>query len=368
MTDDPQHHDDAPIEGEAVEEVSPAGGGGTALEKPAPVSTVPAMTPQATAAELGARLQVIEDAMANAMTEGVDYGKVPGTDKPALFKPGAEKLSVLFKLDVQPRSEKTWGPGEHLTVITQATVYDIATGARIGFGEGLCTTREKKYGKRKQDRVCTSCGKPTIKRSKFPPRDEPDAPPGWYCFEKVGGCGTNFDFYDEGIRNQRVGEIENPDLPDTWNTVIKMAGKRARVDAVLNVTGASAIFTQDLDEQEEVGGGDAAAVLHPATEEQRARLNAALNWLLPPTEGEAVWNAIHEHFGGALYGPVVEAVTAPIRARKQIHDDEAATEREAQEGEREEEERRQAAEENESQDPADAKQSKSKTKKGAKKS
>jgi hypothetical protein len=43
-----------------------------------------------------------------------------------------------------------------------------------------------------------------------------------------------------------VGEIENPDLPDTWNAVDKMAKKRGYVDAVLSVTGASAIFTQDI--------------------------------------------------------------------------------------------------------------------------
>lgn len=330
------------IEVTDAEEVQSAG---AAVEVAAPTRpAVPTMTPQATAAELGERLQTIESAMDDQMKEGVDYGKVPGTDKPALFKPGAEKLSVLFKLDVQPRSSKTWGPGDHLTVITQATVFDIASGARIGFGEGLCTSREKKYGLRKQDRRCPICGKGAIKRSKFPPREEPDAPPGWYCYDKVGGCGSNFDdFYDERIHNQPTGEVENPYLPDTWNTVLKMAEKRARVDAVLAVTGASAIFTQDLDEQGDTPGGDAAAELQPATEDQRGVLNTALNWLLPPTEGERVWKEIHEAFGGSLYGPVVAAVVAPIRARKQLQEDEAATEREAKEGAREEEERRQNA-------------------------
>jgi hypothetical protein len=337
-----EHH-----EGEAheVEEVAaPEPGSGTpgaALEPVAAPPAVPTVTPQVTAAELGQRLVVIEETMADAMQEGVDYGKVPGTDKPALFKPGAEKLSVLFRLDVQPRSEKTWGPGDHLTVSTYATVFDIASGARLGFGEGLCTTREKKYGKRKQDRTCPACGAGTIKRSKFLPREEPDAPPGWYCYEKIGGCGSNFDFYDESIRNQPVGEVENPDLPDTWNTVVKMAEKRARVDAVLAVTGASAIFTQDLDEKTDATPG--ALDLAPADEEQMGRLRAALEFLLPPTEAEAAWVRIKEAFGGHLYGPAAEAVIAPIRLRKAIEDDEAATGREAEEGEREEEERRQAA-------------------------
>jgi hypothetical protein len=45
-----------------------------------------------------------------------------------------------------------------------------------------------------------------------------------------------------------AGQVDNPDLPDLWNTVVKMAEKRARVDAVLAVTGASAIFTQDAED------------------------------------------------------------------------------------------------------------------------
>ena len=50
------------------------------------------------------------------------------------------------------------------------------------------------------------------------------------------------------IEGQPAGEIDNPDLPDLWNTVVKMAEKRARVDAVLAVTGASALFTQDMED------------------------------------------------------------------------------------------------------------------------
>jgi hypothetical protein len=58
---------------------------------------------------------------------------------------------------------------------------------------------------------------------------------------------------------QEVGEIENPDLPDLWNTVLKMAEKRARVDAVLAVTGASALFTQDAEDHGDTARDDAPA-------------------------------------------------------------------------------------------------------------
>jgi hypothetical protein len=207
-----------------------------------------AVAPQVQTSDLVERLDAIKQAQAQAMVKDTDYGVIPGTGKPTLLKPGAEKLSVLFQLDVQIINEKIWGPDDHLTVIARATAFHAPTGIRLGYGEGLCTTREKKYGKRKQDRRCPTCGAEAIKKSKFPPRNEPQADPGWYCFVKVGGCGAEFAADAKAITDQPLGEVENPDIPDTWNTVIKMAEKRARVDVVLAVTGASALFTQDVED------------------------------------------------------------------------------------------------------------------------
>ena len=44
---------------------------------------------------------------------------------------------------------------------------------------------------------------------------------------------------------------ENPDIADVYNTVLKMAKKRAHIDAILTATGASDIFTQDYEPNEE---------------------------------------------------------------------------------------------------------------------
>jgi predicted RNA-binding Zn-ribbon protein involved in translation (DUF1610 family) len=232
---------------------------GTLVETPSqmmhPPAVIPptpptlAVVPQVQAEDLVQRLEVIQTAADRAMKDGVDYGKVPGTDKPTLLKPGAEKLGVLFQLDVQIVNEKIWGPGEHLTVIAHATVFHAPTGARLGYGEGACSTREKKYGKRTAKRKCPTCGAEQINRSKYPPRENRSADPGWYCHAKFGGCGAQFDATDPAIVDQKQGEVENPNLADMWNTVLKMAEKRARVDAVLAVTGASAIFTQDVEDQ-----------------------------------------------------------------------------------------------------------------------
>lgn len=213
-------------------------------EQVAALVTVPtpavAVTPAATADDLSARLSVIEEAATSAMKKDVDFGEIPGTNKPTLLKPGAEKLSVLFQLDVQIENEKIFD-GDHLTVISKATAFHAPTGTRLGFGEGMCSTREKKYAKRRAQPSCPECGKQNIRRSK-----QGD---GFYCWRKTDGCGANFPANDQRITSQPEGEIDNPDLPDTWNTVLKMAEKRARVDVVLAVTGASALFTQDVEDQ-----------------------------------------------------------------------------------------------------------------------
>jgi hypothetical protein len=175
------------------------------------------------------------------MVADVDYGVIPGTQKPTLLKPGAEKLSVLFQLDVQLVNEKRWEQDSHLTVISRATAFHAPTGTRLGYGEGVCSTREKKYAKRLAARACPTCSQETIFRSK---KDGE----GWYCWKKKGGCGAQFAADAPAIVGQDAGEKENPDLPDTWNTVVKMAEKRARVDVVLAVTGASALFTQDVED------------------------------------------------------------------------------------------------------------------------
>jgi hypothetical protein len=244
-----------------------------------------AVTPEVPASELVARLDVIRDAMTTAMVRDVDYGVIPGTgSKPTLLKPGAEKLGVLFQLDVQIVNEKTWN-GDHLTVSSLATVYHITTGARVGFGEGMCSTWEKKYARRQQARSCLECGMEAIIKGKQ------EYGGGWVCFKKKGGCGAKFRDDDPGIVSQVVGEIENPDLPDSWNTVLKMSEKRARIDAILAVTGASALFTQDMESAVERGDTQG-----PAREPVRATQRQT--GPLPPTTDSALLLALKDTASG----------------------------------------------------------------------
>jgi hypothetical protein len=52
----------------------------------------------------------------------------------------------------------------------------------------------------------------------------------------------------EWVRYTSEGKVENPDIADVYNTVLKMAKKRSLVDATITATAASDIFTQDVED------------------------------------------------------------------------------------------------------------------------
>jgi hypothetical protein len=71
---------------------------------------------------------------------------------------------------------------------------------------------------------------------------------GWLCWKSKGGCGAKWPDGAPEIEGQQVGDVENPDPYDLENTLVKMAKKRAHIDAALTGTASSDLFTQDLEE------------------------------------------------------------------------------------------------------------------------
>lgn len=186
------------------------------------------------------------------MTEGTDYGKVPGTDKNTLLKPGAEKLSSFFgyaPVFVPERIVEEFGDdGREPLFFYRYRCELYRAGTLVGSGIGSCNSRESKYRYRNGQRVCPECQKAAIARSKYPPRNQSNAEPGWYCNGKGGGCGAQFDATDRRITDQIVGKVPNPDIADLVNTIDKMAQKRALIAAVLIAVNASEFFTQDVED------------------------------------------------------------------------------------------------------------------------
>jgi len=190
-----------------------------------------------------ARKRKICEVMDAVMREGEHYGKIPGCgDKPTLLKPGAEVLAMTFGLAPEFKITHTDLPGGHREYEIVCTLIHAPTGRSLGQGVGLCSTMESKYRWRKGERRCPECGKATIIKGKA------EYGGGWLCFRKKGGCDKKWPDGAQEIEGQSTDRVENPDLADTYNTVLKMAKKRAQVDCTLTATGASDLLTQDLED------------------------------------------------------------------------------------------------------------------------
>lgn len=208
------------------------------------------------------RFNTLVEFVQTAMRPNIDYGVIPGTPKPTLLKPGAEKLTTLFGLTTRFQIvEKTedWIGVAHGEEPFFYYWYrcQLWRGERlIAEADGSCNSREAKYRWRTADRRCPTCQAAAIKRSKYPPRGAPKGTePGWYCFAKAGGCGAEFAADDTAIISQQGGRMPNPDIADQVNTLQKMAQKRALIAAVLIGVNASEFFTQDIEDMQPIGNG-----------------------------------------------------------------------------------------------------------------
>ncbi|MDJ0305109.1 hypothetical protein [Dehalobacter sp.] len=136
------------------------------------------------------RIQMLQSFVKELMVPGVDYGFIPGCPKPTLLKPGAEKLCDIFgfsKLVSITNRIENWEDG-FLSYEVKATLINKRTGLVEAEGIGSCNSKEKKY--------------------------------------------------------------KTQDAYNLSNTVLKMAKKRAIVDAVLSATRSSGMFAQDIEESQ----------------------------------------------------------------------------------------------------------------------
>lgn len=209
-------------------------------------------------AEVKAQVEQIQDLMRSLMTEGEHFGKVPGTDKPTLLQPGAQKIALMFRAHPEYTKERVDLPDGHREWIITCDLLN-RDGSRIGQGFGSCSTMETKYRWRKSYEE-TEVG--DVPKAYWEvSRDDPDCNakrqavlsgihgPGKYKAKK-DATGSWKVFRVEGSGER----VPNTDIADTYNTVLKMATKRALVGAVLQAFAASDIFTQDVEDFDQSGG------------------------------------------------------------------------------------------------------------------
>lgn len=148
------------------------------------IDTVEIQQVQATMNKITQFQQVIQ----KTLHQGHDFGIIPGTDKPTLLKPGAEKILMMMGLRSEFEIVDSTRDFEKGFFQYQVRCKLLRGDMIITEGLGACNTREKKYLKM------------------------------------------------------------DPYTMD--NTVLKMAKKRALVDAALLVASLSDVFTQDLEDMD----------------------------------------------------------------------------------------------------------------------
>ncbi|RYE43931.1 MAG: hypothetical protein EOP24_26135 [Hyphomicrobiales bacterium] len=179
--------------------------------------------------------KTVQEVMKSVMKSNVHYGTIPGAgDKPTLLKSGAEVLCMTFRIADKYVVTDLSAPGSIRYRVTCIAEHQTS-GETLGSGLGECSTDEEKYRWRKA--VCKEefeATAPEMRRVKFG--------------RKQGGHYTV-----EQVRTEPA---------DLANTVLKMACKRAKIAMVLNVTAASDMFSQDLEDL------DAELVRHLAEDER----------------------------------------------------------------------------------------------------
>jgi hypothetical protein len=200
------------------------------------------------------RYAAIRKIKEDLMHPGIHYGHVgltgdPKKDKdkkPALFQPGAQVLAAVFGLEPEETLEaciERWDDPQEVFLYYRFKFNMRANGKVVGTGQGSCNSKEVKYRYRDSSRKCPDCGAEAIKKSKFPSQGTGRLE--WYCYAKIGGCGSKFDESDPAIVDQVVGKRINPDIGELANPILKMAHKRGFIAAVLMATMASEFFAQD---------------------------------------------------------------------------------------------------------------------------
>jgi len=240
--------DEKVIEGEFVEEEMP-------VTQIVPHEESGVLAPAGTIDDLLGRYNLQAEFIKKVLKEGTDYGKIPGSSKDTLLKPGAEKITTLFGLSIKfplelRRTVEDWTGADHggePFFFYEDTCQLWKGDVLIAEATGSCNSWEKKYRYRQPKLKCPACGhEGALNRSKFDDK-------GWYCWDKKGGCGANFPYQTPDILNQDTTPVKSDDVFDQVNTIKKMSQKRALVASTLMAGNVSDYFTQDIEDMPDYG-------------------------------------------------------------------------------------------------------------------
>jgi hypothetical protein len=174
-------------------------------------------------ADLAAERNIIANFVQTAMVKGEDYGVIPGTKLPSLYKAGAEKLCEMYGLfpRIVDKAEQSDPETGHCRYVITVGLFDRASGVQVAECPGECSTREAKYMYR-----WVGDRDPTIRAMSAEAR-----------------ASLKSRTMRSGNGEYTQWRLENDDLHSLWNTVLKMSFKRAYVGATHQATRSSGLFT-----------------------------------------------------------------------------------------------------------------------------
>ena len=173
-----------------------------------------------------ANQKMITERMKTELVDGEDFTTklFPGQKKPQLLDPGAAKIRGWFKVypdaQVLLHEAKLEEGEEHIRYVVSAPLLHYS-GMRVGGGVGSANSSEVKYK---------------------------------YRWVPEGELRSTYGYRDDDLQrhrkeqrgNRTVYYVPNPEILDLDNTLLKMAAKRAEVDATMGLPGVAAVFGQGL--------------------------------------------------------------------------------------------------------------------------
>jgi len=168
-------------------------------------------------AKLKENIKLVEVFIGEALEAGIDFGLIPGTTSPTLFEPGASKILNLFNACDDPEIIRFLETDRLISITVKSYIKHRLSGLVLATGIGACSTTETKY--------------------KYRWVENPEE----YGFDRSG-------LKAKQESKRLLFRIPNPEWEELINTVLKMAKKRAMVDAAQDLPGVASALRKRYQE------------------------------------------------------------------------------------------------------------------------
>lgn len=146
----------------------------------------------------------------DVLEKDIDYGIIPGVARSFLWDSGASKIMAAFNCYPRYTMLKSVEEAGGISITMECSLFSRQSRQVVSTGVGACSTRETKYKYR------------------------------WVLNPDDWGVPR------KGLKQRPDGkfQIPNPELGELVNTMVKMAAKRADIDAVQSLPGVAAALTK----------------------------------------------------------------------------------------------------------------------------